>query len=261
MYETITLEKRDGIARITLNRPEAYNALNLQMGRDLRNALNDVDLDDSVRVVLLTGEGKAFCAGGDVAEFHAEGDAVQRMLKDLVVELHESVALMTHMDKPTVAAINGVAAGAGMSIALATDLAVAASTAKFNLAYTQIGASPDGSSTFTLPRLVGTRRAMELALLNRVLTAQEALDWGLINQVVEPDELTASADALAARLVAGPTRAYGTTKRLIYRSFDTSMETQLMHEGRGIVAMGGTEDFIEGTTAFVEKRKPLFKNR
>jgi 2-(1,2-epoxy-1,2-dihydrophenyl)acetyl-CoA isomerase len=250
-----------GVARIALNRPQARNALDLQTALELREALRRVDMDANVRALILTGEGKAFCAGGDVGAFHAALPAPTQLIKDIVLPLHDAVAIMTHMDKPVIAAASGVAAGAGVGLLLAADLGIAAESMKISLAYTGIGASPDGGTTFYLPRLIGVRRAMELVLENRVLDANEALAFGLLNAVVPDGTLQERALERAQRLAAGPTRAFGTAKRLLHASFESTLESQLMREGRGIAAMAGTEDFAEGVTAFTSKRKPDFKGR
>jgi 2-(1,2-epoxy-1,2-dihydrophenyl)acetyl-CoA isomerase len=261
-FETLRLEQpAPAVARIVLSRPAALNAVSLKLALELREALRRVEMDGDVRALILTGEGKAFCAGGDVAAFHAALPAPEQLIKDIVLPLHDAVAIMTHMDKPVLAAVNGVAAGAGLGLLLAADLAYAAQSAKFSLAYAGIGASPDGGTTFYLTRLLGLRRAMELVLENGVLDAGRAQELGLVNAVVADAELQANVLERAERVAAGPTRAYGTAKRLLHASFDSSFESQLMREGRGIAAMASTQDFAEGVTAFVQKRKPAFKGR
>lgn len=257
--ETIRYEVSGAVARLTLNRPKAMNAMNDQLAEDLYEAVMACDGDPSVRALIVTGEGRAFCAGGDVASFHENIDRAPSLLKNLTTPLHAAISRMARMEKPVIASINGVVAGAGMGLAAATDLAIAAESAVFTMAYTGIGATPDGSSTFFLPRLIGVRRAMELTLLNRVLTAEEALEWGLINQIAPDDKLVEETDKLAARLAKGPTRAFAGAKRLLYQSFYNSPETQMEDESQSISAMGATDDFREGVAAFVQKRKPEFK--
>jgi 2-(1,2-epoxy-1,2-dihydrophenyl)acetyl-CoA isomerase len=258
-YETLELDRSGAVARVTLSRPEAFNAVNLQMALELRDAMRQVEMDAEVRAVLLTGAGKAFCAGGDVASFHAALPAPEQLIKDIVLPLHDAVTIMTHMDKPVIAAVGGVVAGAGMGLAMAPDLAIASEGARFTMAYTGIGAAPDASTTFHLPRLVGLRRAMELVLENRVLSASEALEWGLVNRVVPDADLQSAATELAERLARGPTRAYGVARRLLHESFESSLSTQLTREGRALASMGSTADFAEGVSAFVSKRKPDFR--
>jgi 2-(1,2-epoxy-1,2-dihydrophenyl)acetyl-CoA isomerase len=260
-FETLRLEQTGAVARIVLNRPDAFNALNLALAIDLREALRRVEMTASIRALVLCGEGKSFCAGGDVSAFHAALPAPEQLIKDIVLPLHDAVAILTHMDKPVIAAVNGVAAGAGVGLLLAADLAVASESAKLCLAYTGIGASPDGSTSFYLPRVVGLRRALELVLENRMLSSAEALSWGLVNEVVPDAELAQRVRERAERLAQGPTRAFGVAKRLLHGSFDSAFESQLMREGRGIAAMASTHDFAEGVTAFAAKRKPTFEGR
>lgn len=259
--ETVGFEKKNGIARLTLNRPKAMNALNSQMAHDLIDAFSACESDPEVRVVILTGAGRAFCAGGDVAAFHENIEGASGFLRRLTVPFHAAVSRMARMDKIVIGAINGVAAGGGMGLAMAPDLAIATESAVFNMAYTGIGASPDGSSTYFLPRLIGIRRAMELALLNRVLTAAEALDWGLVNKVVPDADFAREVDRMAERFARGPLIANGATKRLLRQSLHNSLETHLETEAASISAMGATADFREGVAAFVEKRKPEFQGK
>jgi 2-(1,2-epoxy-1,2-dihydrophenyl)acetyl-CoA isomerase len=211
-----------------------------------------------VRAVLLTGSGKMFCSGGDLRSFAEKGDALPAGLKVLTAYLHAASSRFARMNAPMVVAVNGAAAGAGFSLAVAGDLVVAGESAKFTLAYTAAGLSPDGSSTWTLPRLVGTRRAQELMLTNRRLSAAEALDWGLVTRVVPDEELSDASRALARELAQGPTRAYGVVKTLLLSSHAEGLETQMEHEARGIAAMGGTPDGREGIQAFLETRAPKF---
>lgn len=177
-YETITLDVAQGIATITLNRPEAYNALSLTLGRELFGAVLEVDEDPAVRCVVLTGAGKAFCGGGDVKEFTQSLPRIGILIKELTTFIHGVVSRLVRTPKPVITAVNGVAAGGGLALALAGDLVVAAESARFTMAYSRIAATPDGSSTYWLPRLCGIRRAMELFYTNRVLTAKEAVEWG-----------------------------------------------------------------------------------
>ncbi len=260
-WKTIRYERDGSVVRLTLNRPEAYNALSSQMIEDLFAVISEIEAETDVRAVLLTGAGRAFCAGGDVREFHEHIATVPKLLKRMTTPLHAAISRMMRMEKPVVAAVNGVAAGAGMALVMAADLAVAAASARFTMAYTGIGATPDGSSTFFLPRLVGLRRAMELVLENRTLSAEEALAWGLLNRVVPDAEVVAEAEALARRLAAGPTRAFGGAKRLLHLSFQNSPETHMEEETQSIAAMGATADFREGVAAFVAKRPAAFEGR
>ena len=261
-YETLDLSLRDQVAWITLQRPAAFNALNLLCMKELFDVANRISSDRGVRAVVLTGAGeKAFCAGGDVAGFAADPADVQRLLKEMTGYLHSAISRLAWMDAPLIAAVNGVAAGAGLSLVACCDLAIAADHAKFTSAYTQIGLSPDGSSTYFLSRLLGTRRAMELFMTNRTLTAAEALDWGLVNRVVPAAQLQEEAGKLAAQFAQGPTRAYGGIKKLLMMAPNDTLESQLEREARQIGELSVTEDGIEGVRAFVEKRKPRFSGR
>lgn len=260
-YETITLDVAAGVATITLNRPEAFNALNLALGRELFSAVLEVDEDPAVRCVVLTGAGRAFCGGGDVREFVQGLPRIGVLIKELTTYIHGAVSRLVRTPKPVVTAVNGVAAGGGLSLALAGDLVVAAESARFTMAYSRIGATPDGSSSYWLPRLVGVRRAAELFYTNRVLSAAEALDWGMITRVVPDAELGEAVRRLAAELAQGPTLALGRGKRLFHASTTESLETQMEMESQAIAASGHTEDFAEGVRAFVEKRPPVFRGR
>jgi 2-(1,2-epoxy-1,2-dihydrophenyl)acetyl-CoA isomerase len=257
--EKITLQISDGIATVTLNRPEAFNALDLQLAREFHKAIVTCSEDEAVRVVVVTGTGKAFCAGGDVKSFCDQIDTIGAHLKLLTTELHAAVSRMVRMPKPTITAVNGVAAGGGMSLALAGDLILAAASARFTMAYTQIGASPDGSSSFFLPRLLGVKRALELTFLNPVLSAHEAMELGIVTRVFADEQFHQEVQNLALQLAQGPTLAYGRAKALFYSSTSETLETQMEHEAQMIAASGRTTDFREGVFAFAEKRKPSFQ--
>jgi len=260
-FEALTLDRRDGIATITLNRPEAFNALNLTLGRELFHATLEVDEDPAVRCVVITGAGKAFCAGGDVKDFADNLPRIGVLVKELTTYLHGAVSRLCRSDKPVVMAVNGVAAGGGLSFALSGDLVIAAESARFTMAYARIAATPDGSSSYFLPRLVGLRRAMELYFTNRVLSAREALEWGLVTRVVPDAELKGAVDALARELAQGPTKAFGGAKRLFHQSTWESLETQMELEAQAIALAGHTADFAAGVTAFAAKKQPTFKGR
>lgn len=257
MDRTVRVEVADGIATVTLNRPEAGNALDMAMGRDLLEAALRCEADSDVRAVLLTGAGKSFGFGGDVRGMAEQGDAVAGYLNELTTYIHSAISSFTRMRAPVIAAVNGTAAGGAIGLVCMADLAIAGRASKFTLAYTGIGLAPDCGTSFLLPRVVGRRRALELFLTNRVLTADEALEWGLVNQVVEDAELLAQARALAARFAAGPTESYGAVKRLISSS-DPGLEAQMAAEGRAISAQSIHPNGIEGVHAFLEKRKPVY---
>ena len=260
-FETLTLEKRDGVATITLNRPDAFNALNLTLGRELFHAALDVDDDPAVRAVVVTGAGKAFCAGGDVKDFADNLPRIGALVKELTTYLHGTVSRFARSDKPVIMAVNGVAAGGGFSFALSGDVVIAAESARFTMAYSKIAATPDGSSSYFLPRLVGLRRAMELYFTNRVLSGREAFEWGLVTRVVPDAELKGAVAALAQELARGPSKAFGGAKRLFHQSTWESLETQMEHEAQAIAASGRTEDFKHGVTAFAAKKTPTFQGR
>jgi len=260
-YQHLTLERSAQVATITLNRPDAYNALNLALGRDLFAAALEVDEDPGVRCVVITGAGKAFCGGGDVKDFAEALPRIGVLVKELTTYVHGAVSRLARSPKPVIIAVNGVAAGGGLSLALSGDLVLAAESARFTMAYSKIGATPDGSSSYFLPRLIGIRRALELYLTNRVLSAKEALEWGLVNRVVPDAELGSATRALARELAQGPTKAFGAAKLLFHQSTHESLETQMELESQAIAASGHTEDFREGVAAFAAKKTPTFRGR
>jgi 2-(1,2-epoxy-1,2-dihydrophenyl)acetyl-CoA isomerase len=260
-YEALIVDIRDHIATLTLNRPDAYNALNAQMASECLEAITQVDEDPTVRCVVITGAGRAFSAGGDVKGFHDHLPEIATHLNHLTHLFHSAISRITRMPKPVIAAVNGVVAGGGMGLLLACDLAYAVETATLSMAYTRIGTNPDGSSTYWLPRLVGPRRALELIYTNRVLSAQEALAWGLLNGVMGPERFLDEVHAVARQLALGPTLAYARCKRLCYTSLHASLETHMANEAHELAASGNTEDFREGLMAFMEKRPPIFQGR
>ena len=260
--KTLLFDKHDGVARVTLNRPEAANALDRTMARELMEVAIECDEDPEVRCVVITGSGsRMFCAGGDLRAFVEAGARGPALVKDMTTNLHAAVSRFARMNAPVIAAVNGTAAGGGFSLMCGCDLVIAVASASFTMAYTRAGLSPDGSSTFYLARLVGLRRAYEMALTNRVLSAGEALEWGLINRVVPDADLLKEVDTLAAQLAAGPTAAFGVTKRLLLDGSAETLETQMERESRGIASTLGHPDGQEGVTAFLAKRKPSFSGR
>jgi len=257
--ETIRFDVADGVATITLSRPDDANALNLTMARELAELSIRCFEDDSIRAALITGEGQFFCAGGDLAAFAAAGDGAGALVKEMTMYFHAAVSRFSRMDAPLVGAVNGVAAGAGFSLAASCDLLIAAESATFVMAYTAAGLSPDGSSTYFLPRQIGLKRTAELMLTNRKLDAHEAFGWGLVNTVVPDETVLTEAAALATELALGPTRAYGFVKSLLAESTTSSLETQMAREARSIAALITAPDGAEGIGAFLEKRSPTFR--
>ena len=258
-YQTLNYDVDSGVATITLNRPEALNAMSPAMAKELHEVALQIDANNSVRAVVLTGTGKAFCAGGDLGAFVAAGEQARTLILQMTGDLHLALSRLSRNRAPVIAAVNGTAAGAGFSLAMAADLAIAEEQAVFTMAYTNAGLSPDGSSTYFMPRKIGDRRTRELMLTNRVLTAPEALDWGVVNQVVESGGALAAARVMAAGMAQGPTEAYAQVKRLLDSSFSQSLETQMELEARAIADQVASVDGQEGMLAFVEKRKPQFR--
>ncbi|RMF71041.1 MAG: enoyl-CoA hydratase [Acidobacteria bacterium] len=263
MSDPVLYDVSDAVATITLNRPEQLNCLDLAMAARLARVLETAAWDSGVRAIVLTGAGGHFMAGGDINVFHEHlGHGTQDDLVDAVRNFQRSAKLLRRAPKPVIAAVRGVCAGGGMSLMLACDLAIAADDATFSVAYTRIGAPPDGGLSFHLPRIVGIRRAMELALLSEKFDAARAFELSLVQKVVPADRLDAEVSALATRLAAGPTRAFARTKALINQSFSRDMSDQLEAELESFVnTFVGSPDFAEGIEAFLAKREPAFRGR
>ncbi len=250
----VTLEIRDRVAVLTLNRPDAQNAINLELATDLDEATSKIA---DVGAVLITGAGKTFCAGGDLKEFIGQDD-VSAHIRAVVGHVHAAIARLDASDVPIIGAIRGAAAGAGLGLACGADIVLASTTARFVSAFTKIGLSPDGSTTWQLPRLVGMRRTLELVLTNRVLNAEEAAEWGIATRVVADDELDAEAMRLATALAAEWTHGMGGARRLVRDSLDRTLMEQLDEEQETLVASASYDDAREGITAFIEKRAPKY---
>lgn len=255
---TIDLEVDEGVARLTLNRPEAANTINVQLAEELLAAATRLQDRDDVRAVLLSGRGDRFCAGGDLASFAEVGTNVGDHLDRVVTALHPAILRLLALDAPMIAAVQGSAAGAGFSLACAADLVIAAESARFVLGYSAVGLTPDGSGSWFLPRLVGLGRALDIALTNRALTAAEAEEWGIVSRVVPDDQLASEAEALTRRVADGPTLTLGATRRLLHLSFARSLPEQLDEEQRLLREAGNRADGREGIVAFLEKRRPTF---
>ncbi len=264
--ELVNLKKQGAVGIVTLNRPEARNALNPEMFKDLGKAIQDCR-DPDMRAVVITGSGGSFCAGADVKDFvnqleNGGPEGLSQHLKHLADTFHRDIIIaIRQLDKPVIAGVDGVAAGGGLSLALACDLRIASDSARFLMAFANIGATADGGSTYLLPRILGTAKAMELYLSDQPISAQRALDLGLVNQVFPAAELDQSTLEFAARLAQGPTVAYGRVKALFDSSWDAGLAGQLDAETEDISGITLTADFQEGIKAFAEKRSPRFQGR
>jgi len=258
VFDTIDYEVKNRVAYITFQRPDVMNAMNTQMGRELYEALKKCDTDATVRAVVITGAGRAFCAGQDLGErLSMEGSF---RLSDSVRERYNLiVAKMQSLQMPVIAAVNGTAAGAGFGLALACDIRIAAAGAKFTLAFSKIGLVPDSGSSYFLPRLVGVGKALEWAWTAEVLTAETLLTHGAVNRVVPADQLSAEVTAFAEQLANGPSLALGLTKQLIGQNFNASLPEALEREATLQAVAGQSFDFQEGVTAFHEKRAPVYR--
>jgi 2-(1,2-epoxy-1,2-dihydrophenyl)acetyl-CoA isomerase len=258
-YETILLASADGVARVTLNRPDRLNSFTATMHEELRDALAKVAADASARVLLLTGAGRGFCAGQDLSDRAvAPGDAPVDLGASIENNYRPLILTLRSLPMPVVCAVNGVAAGAGANIALCCDLVVAAKSASFIQAFCKIGLIPDSGGTYFLPRLVGTARAMGLSLLGDKLSAQQAAEWGLIWKCVEDAELEPTVDALLAQLAQAPTKALVATRRALHTSANATLEAQLDLERDLQRELGFSADYREGVAAFIAKRPPRF---
>ncbi|MES0363939.1 MAG: enoyl-CoA hydratase/isomerase family protein [Desulfobacteria bacterium] len=258
MEPKVRVIKENEVALVTLNRPEVYNALDEDMLKLLAEHMADLGLDKTVRAVVITGEGKAFCSGGDLRSIHAFAGGVGKGVYELATFFHQAVQEIRQMKKPVVAAINGVAAGGGFSLALACDFRVMARSAVLRQAYTSSGLSLDGGASFALPKLVGLARAMELVAFDRPISSEQALAWGLVTEVAEDELVPEAAKDMASGLARGSLHAFGVCKALMTESFHTGLEVQLEKERVGISTCAAHNDGQEGIQAFLEKRKPIF---
>ncbi len=258
MNESVLYEAKGAIAHVTLNRPEQMNAMNIDLIDGLAAAMEKARSPE-IRAVILKANGRCFCAGGDIRAFNRfidEGTTIPALMPD---RLHEMVETMRNLEKPILASVHGPAAGAGAPLALACDLVVASEDAAFNFAYARIGLTPDGSSTYFLPRHVGMKKATEIFMMLPTYTAKEAMELGLINWVVPSAELAAKTAAIALQLSEGPTTAFGRLKKLVNATYDNSLHDQLALETKMICDSSTTEDFKTGIKAFLAKETPKFK--
>jgi 2-(1,2-epoxy-1,2-dihydrophenyl)acetyl-CoA isomerase len=257
-FETIRVDQLDdGIKELVLTRPPA-NALSKQMAFELRQASASFMTDQSLRALVLRAEGKVFFGGGDLMEIQSFGDQSAANLHEMTIDFHGAVSRLCRMNAPVVGAVGGTAGGAGLSLVASLDLVIAGNSARFVSGYTASGLTIDGTSSFFLARTIGLRRATELALTNRMLSAQEALDWGLVNAVVDDDVVVDEARALATKLAAGPTTAFGGVKRLLVAGASSSLEEAMERESFVIASQSLHPEGIEGVDAFINKRKPNF---
>lgn len=254
---TVRLERDGAVAVVTLDRPDNANVLHLEMGRALREIAHRLEQDPTVRAVVLTGAGKHFCFGGDLRGMVAGGADVEPYLRALTDDLHAAIVSFVHLEAPVIAAVSGTAAGAGVGLVAMADLAIAGEGSRFSLAYTGVALTPDGSTSFFLPRLVGRKRAMELLLTPRAFSAAEALEWGFVNRVVADAEVKGAALDWARQLAGGPRHAFAKTKRLLAPSRQ-ELEFHLALEGRTIAQQAASAEGAEGIRAFLEKRRASF---
>ena len=258
-YNLLNFQIDDAIATITLNRPDAANAFNLELATELNHAAIVCQHNPNIRVVVLTGNGKLFSAGGDLSIMFEAGDQVDALLKQLTDQLHVAFSTLMRMRAPLIVAVNGAAAGIGLSLALIGDITIASEKASFTLAYTAAGLSPDGGATYLLPKVVGIKRAKEMMITNRRLSAAEALEWGMVNRVVAPEALLDETLAMAKSIAQGATNAFASVKSLVLSSFSESLESQMVLEVEALARNAMSKDGQEGIQSFLEKRQPEFK--
>lgn len=260
MHKTILYSVEGGICRITLNRPDVFNSFNEELSAEFIDALKKAAKDEAIRTVIISGEGKAFCSGQDLKDIKGEvgnrslGDSVLRRYNPMIIAIRE-------MPKPVICRLNGVAAGAGASLALACDVIVAADNASLIEVFSNVGLVPDSGSSFFLPHLVGYNKAFELITLASKVTAQEAKDLGIVYKVVPAADLDSAVNELAERYATGPTKAYAITKKMLNKAYNATLNEMLLEEYYGQEMAGRSEDYKEGVTAFVEKRKPNFRGK
>lgn len=256
--DIVSLTVLRGQAEIILNRPAQLNALNCDLAERLVEVLSEIDRDSSVKVVLLRGAGRAFMAGGDLKDFHSAGDQAPEAVKRLIVPFHRIIRSIRDLRPPVIAAVHGAIAGGGVALALACDFVVASADAVFTPAYLKIGTNPDGGTTWSVTKLLGERRALEWLMLGEPMSAQQAVNLGLINRVVAREALEEEVETLARRIAAGPAQAQTSLKRLIWRATNVPVDDQLEAEAAGFISLAATSDFREGVASFFERRDPRF---
>lgn len=257
-YETINYKVEENIGWIVLNRIDYGNALNYKMSIELADVAWKCLRDNDVRVVVLTGEGKSFSFGGDLKSFADQGEQKGKHLKDVTANLNEFIRRMNTMKKPVITGINGTAAGAGLGLSIIGDIVIATEEAKLTMAYTNVGLTPDGAISYYLPRIIGIKKSLELTLLNRVLTASEAYEWGLVTKVVAKGQLNSELEKVAKNLAEGPVNALGLSRLLINNSFDETLASQIEKESYLISKQIASVEGEEGVSSFIEKRPPKY---
>ena len=257
-FETMRYRVENGVAHVRFDRPQRANAVNPTFARELRQVMLDIEFDDDVRAASFTAEGKVFCAGGDLKLFAELGPDLPQVAADMLVDFHAAIYKMNRLPKPFIAGVRGAAGGAGLSLMSAFDLVVAAESAKFTMAYTKAGVTPDGTSSYFVARHIGLRRMMDLTLTNRVLDATEAEAWGLVNRVVPEDDVDQVTADLAQQMADGPSWALGHAKHVIYEGYERGLESAGEFEAVTIARSMGTHDGQEGIAAFTERRPPEF---
>ena len=258
-FKHIQFEKQGAIARIGLNRPDAANGIDSLLASELKQAALQCDSDPELKVVILTAQGRFFCAGGDLKEMLSHGDEIGTAAQALADDFHAAISTLSHMQAVLLISVNGIAAGGGFSLALIGDLVLAAESASFTMAYTRAGLCPDGASSHFLPRLVGLRKAQELMLCNPTLDAREACELGLVTRVVADQDLAAETDRLANELASGARLSGAYARKLLKASHGNDLEAQMALEGQLLAQCAASPDGREGIQAFVDKRKPDFK--
>jgi 2-(1,2-epoxy-1,2-dihydrophenyl)acetyl-CoA isomerase len=258
-YETITLETKDSIATLTLNRPENLNAINQKMTQELNNAIAEIAKDTSIRTLVVTGAGRGFCSGFDIGDMAQAAAPIET--RNWIQSGHKAILSLTNLEKPVIAKVNGAAVGFGCSLAISADIIIASEIAKFSLIFSRIGLIPDGGALFHLPRLVGPAKAKELIFTAKMIDAKEAEKIGLINKAVPADRLDNEVNTLAKQLAEGPTMAFGIAKKIINKGSSMDLSSVLECEAFGQTVAGTTQDAQEGVIAFLEKRKAEFKGK
>ena len=259
MEEMVKLEQKEGVAFVYLNRPKAYNAFDREMVQRLAEILISLALDRNIAGIIISGKGKAFCAGGDLRWIRSNGENPSEAFHELAARFHQAILEIRRMPKPVVAAVNGLAAGGGFSMALSCDFRIMAKSAILKQGYTSNGLSIDGGGTFILPRLVGTARALEIAAFDRSINAEKALSWGLITEVADDGRTVETAFDLMGQLKKRSLTSFAASKKLITDSFNTSFETHLENERNLLSFVAGQPNGLEGLAAFLEKRAPIFE--